>query len=375
MLAELLELAPERRRGGERPGRPGRHRRVRRLRSARRAAGRRAPSSRWPATRWSRWSPRRFRTTGTSAGSASTSPSWWRAACTCAHRGRRRPHRGGVEEVVIDPGGAFGTGTHPTTRMCLELLLEASSAQLPPADRAGARRCGDDRRACDLGTRFGCAGDRRGEARLRAGAGRSTPTRRRSTRRPATRARTGSTIELRRADLRARAGAGGRRRDRQPGPRPAADRRRAAGRSRASGPGIAIVSGLLREEADRGAAGARGAAACRSAAASRWGLGRTDVGRSLRRHCRRGRGLLDSAVTTFAVKFLGCKVSQADAMLARSRLLAAGSRGGRRRPRRSCTSSTPAASRARRRRSRASRRGARRGDRPAGCSRPAAPPT
>ncbi len=33
--------------------------------------------------------------------------------------------RGGVEEVVIDPGGAFGTGTHPTTRMCLELMLEA----------------------------------------------------------------------------------------------------------------------------------------------------------------------------------------------------------------------------------------------------------
>jgi ribosomal protein L11 methyltransferase len=26
---------------------------------------------------------------------------------------------------VIDPGGAFGTGTHPTTRMCLELMLEA----------------------------------------------------------------------------------------------------------------------------------------------------------------------------------------------------------------------------------------------------------
>jgi ribosomal protein L11 methyltransferase len=30
-------------------------------------------------------------------------------------------------EVVIDPGRAFGTGAHPTTRMCLELLLE-----LPP---------------------------------------------------------------------------------------------------------------------------------------------------------------------------------------------------------------------------------------------------
>jgi ribosomal protein L11 methyltransferase len=33
--------------------------------------------------------------------------------------------RGGVHEVVIDPGGAFGTGTHPTTRMCLELMLQA----------------------------------------------------------------------------------------------------------------------------------------------------------------------------------------------------------------------------------------------------------
>jgi ribosomal protein L11 methyltransferase len=37
----------------------------------------------------------------------------------------RPAERSGVEEVVIDPGGAFGTGTHPTTRMCLELLLEA----------------------------------------------------------------------------------------------------------------------------------------------------------------------------------------------------------------------------------------------------------
>lgn len=42
----------------------------------------------------------------------------------------RRP---GVEEVVIDPGRAFGTGAHPTTRLCLELLLAVEPAG-PVAD-------------------------------------------------------------------------------------------------------------------------------------------------------------------------------------------------------------------------------------------------
>jgi ribosomal protein L11 methyltransferase len=32
--------------------------------------------------------------------------------------------RPGVLEIVIDPGQAFGTGTHPTTAMCLELMLD-----------------------------------------------------------------------------------------------------------------------------------------------------------------------------------------------------------------------------------------------------------
>jgi ribosomal protein L11 methyltransferase len=34
----------------------------------------------------------------------------------------------GVLDVVIDPGQAFGTGAHATTRLCLELLLELEPA-------------------------------------------------------------------------------------------------------------------------------------------------------------------------------------------------------------------------------------------------------
>jgi ribosomal protein L11 methyltransferase len=35
---------------------------------------------------------------------------------------------GDLLEVVVDPGRAFGTGAHATTRLCLELLLELSEA-------------------------------------------------------------------------------------------------------------------------------------------------------------------------------------------------------------------------------------------------------
>jgi ribosomal protein L11 methyltransferase len=35
--------------------------------------------------------------------------------------------RPGVIDLAIDPGQAFGTGSHPTTRLCLELLLRLDS--------------------------------------------------------------------------------------------------------------------------------------------------------------------------------------------------------------------------------------------------------
>jgi ribosomal protein L11 methyltransferase len=43
----------------------------------------------------------------------------------------------GAIDLVVDPGRAFGTGAHPTTRMCLELLLELADrgeAQGPLTD-------------------------------------------------------------------------------------------------------------------------------------------------------------------------------------------------------------------------------------------------
>jgi ribosomal protein L11 methyltransferase len=39
-------------------------------------------------------------------------------------------YRGGsVREIVIDPGQAFGTGAHASTRMCLELLMELAAGE------------------------------------------------------------------------------------------------------------------------------------------------------------------------------------------------------------------------------------------------------
>jgi ribosomal protein L11 methyltransferase len=48
---------------------------------------------------------------------------------------------GDVPEVVIDPGQAFGTGAHHTTRLCLELLLELADGT-PPGSRGAAMDAG-----------------------------------------------------------------------------------------------------------------------------------------------------------------------------------------------------------------------------------------
>jgi ribosomal protein L11 methyltransferase len=45
-------------------------------------------------------------------------------------------------DVVIDPGRAFGTGAHATTRLCLELLLELASGSSPTSGALLDLGCG-----------------------------------------------------------------------------------------------------------------------------------------------------------------------------------------------------------------------------------------
>jgi ribosomal protein L11 methyltransferase len=47
------------------------------------------------------------------------------------------PAAGDVLELVVDPGQAFGTGAHATTRLCLELLVELADESDVPADGRG----------------------------------------------------------------------------------------------------------------------------------------------------------------------------------------------------------------------------------------------
>ena len=43
-------------------------------------------------------------------------------ACGCARRRAPRPRTREAVIVRLDPGLAFGTGTHPTTALCLQML-------------------------------------------------------------------------------------------------------------------------------------------------------------------------------------------------------------------------------------------------------------
>ena len=50
------------------------------------------------------------------------------------------PAYGGADDVtdlVVDPGRAFGTGAHATTRLCLELLVELTDERVAPGERLG----------------------------------------------------------------------------------------------------------------------------------------------------------------------------------------------------------------------------------------------
>jgi len=80
--------------------------------------------------------------------------------------------------LTVDPGQAFGTGTHETTRMCLRMIEDVFDLSPPPRD------------ALDVGTGTGILGI--AAARLGAsGSSRSTPTRWRSASPRRTRRRTG----------------------------------------------------------------------------------------------------------------------------------------------------------------------------------------
>ena len=123
--------------------------------------------------------------------------------------------REGAIDLVVDPGRAFGTGAHPTTRLCLELLLELA------AGGRGRRPAHRPRH------RLRRPRDRRRQARLGPGPRLRPRARRRSRRRPPTPRPTASTVELRAAQP-AREPAGAR-----------ADGRRQHDRARPAGGGSA----------------------------------------------------------------------------------------------------------------------------------------
>ena len=113
-----------------------------------------ASSTPWSGRAGSRSPAPRSPTTGPTAGATSTSPSW--SADRLWLRPSWEPARESAIDLVVDPGQAFGTGAHPTTRLCLEFLLElrGGGGGLRPADRPRhrLRRPRDRRRQARLGS-------------------------------------------------------------------------------------------------------------------------------------------------------------------------------------------------------------------------------
>jgi ribosomal protein L11 methyltransferase len=62
-------------------------------------------------------------------------PSWHQpeVAWSRAAPGREADEAARIVDVVLDPGNAFGTGAHPTTRMCVELLAAHADESEPGA--------------------------------------------------------------------------------------------------------------------------------------------------------------------------------------------------------------------------------------------------
>ena len=100
-------------------------------------------------------------------GAPSTGPSS-RAGSGSGRRGRRR--RNPARAVVIDPGRAFGTGAHPTTRLCVAFLA-ATGARGSLLDLGWARgssrwrRSGSGSRPCSPSTSIPSRSRRRANAR------------------------------------------------------------------------------------------------------------------------------------------------------------------------------------------------------------------
>ena len=197
-------------------------------------AGGGAPGARWRAGRSRRcpadWRERRARFGG---GGVLVR----RARARSARRGTRRRRDGLIDVVVERRGSAFGSGSHPTTQMCVALMLDAGAVAAARPTSAAASARWRSRRRSSAGRRSWASTACRWRSRWRARTWRAT----------------GSTVDVR----------GGRPRRRRRAARAAAAGQRAAAGARAGRGGAdaevrhVIVSGIVAEEVEAVARGLR----------------------------------------------------------------------------------------------------------------------